>query len=69
MARSRISKEEALTFLLTYIVVEKSTAVQLDQFTLFSLTSLAEEASELINSEDGIIAHEVIEKLAHQFLD
>ena len=69
MARSKISKDEALSFLLTYIIVEQSTELQLDQFTLFNLTSIAQEASDKINSEDGIIAHEVIEEFAHQFMD
>ena len=69
MTRTKISKDEALSFLLTYIVVEQSTELQVDQFMLFNLNSLAQQASELINSEDGIIAHEVIEELAHQFLD
>ncbi len=69
MARSRISKDEALSFLLTYIVVEQSKDLQLDQITLFNLTSLAQEAADTINSKDGAIAHEVIEALAHQFLD
>jgi hypothetical protein len=69
MARTKISKDEALSFLLTYIVVEQSTELQVDQFMLFNLNSLAQQASDLINSEDGIIAHEVIEELAHQFLD
>jgi hypothetical protein len=69
MARTRITKDEALSFLLTYIVVEQSTELQVDQFTLFNLNSLAQQASEMINSEDGIIAHEIIEELAHQFLE
>ena len=68
MPRSKITKEEALTFLLTYIVIEQSTELQLDQLTLFNLTSIAEQAAVRINSEDGIIPHEVIEDIAQQFL-
>ncbi len=69
MARIRISKDEALSFLLTYIVVEQSTDLQIDQFTLFSLNSLAQQAADMINSEEGIIAHEIIEELANQLLE
>ena len=69
MARSRITKDEALSFLLTYIVVEQSIDLQLDQLTLFNLTSLAQQASDTINSKDGIIAHELMEELAQQYLD
>ena len=69
MARTRLTKDEALSFLLTYIVVEQSTELQVDQFTLFNLNSLAQQASDKINSEDGIIAHEIIEELANQLLE
>ena len=68
MHRSKITKEEALSFLLTCIVVENGQEITIDQITLFNLTSLAQNATELINTEEGVIPHEVIEALANEFL-
>lgn len=69
MARGKLSKEEALSFLLTYIVVERSIDLDLNQVALFQLTSLAQEAADTVNSQDGTIPHEVIESLAAPFID
>lgn len=69
MRSQRISKEEALSFLLTHIVVEKSHSFELTPATLFSLTTLAAEAESRINEEDGVIPHEVIEAIAARFLE
>ena len=69
MPSQRISREEALSFLLTYIVVERSHSFELNAATLFSLTSLAGEAESVINREEGVIPHEVIETMATQFLE
>lgn len=66
--KERISKEEALSFLLTYIVVERGQAITLDQLTLFNLTNLAKQAVHQISESDGIIPHEVIESLATEFI-
>ena len=61
--RTRISRDEALSFILTYIIVEKSTAFQLDQLSLFSLTNLASQAAQKLSDEEGLIPHEVIEEI------
>lgn len=66
--RNRLSREEALSFLLTHIVVERQHALTLDQTTLFTLMSLAAEAESRVNREEGLIPHEVIEEIAGQFL-
>lgn len=65
----RINKEQALSFLLTHIVVEKQCPLELTPQSLFALMTLAGEAEERVNQEEGIIAHEVIEELATGFID
>jgi Tol biopolymer transport system component len=67
--RTRISRDEALSFILTYIIVEKSTAFQLDQLSLFSLTNLASQAAQKLSDEAGLIPHEVIEEIVAPFLN
>jgi len=67
--KERISKEEALSFLLTYIVVEQSHHLVLDQLALFNLTNLALRAVDEMTGSEGIIPHEVIESLAKEYLD
>jgi len=68
MQKSKITKEETLSFLLTYLVVEKGQEMIIDQVTLFNLTNLAQQAADTINTEDGVIPHEVIEAIANEFL-
>ena len=67
--KERISKEEALSFLLTYIVVEQNHHLVLDQLALFNLTNLALKAVDEMTGSEGIIPHEVIESLAKEYLD
>lgn len=67
--RTRISRDEELSFILTYIIVEKSTAFQLDQLSLFSLTNLASQAAQKLSDEEGLIPHEVIEEIVAPFLN
>ena len=67
--KDRITKEEALSFMLTYIVVEQNHSVVLDQLALFNLTNLALRAVEETTDSEGIIPHEVIESLAKEYLE
>ncbi|MDA0979519.1 MAG: hypothetical protein O3B72_13245 [Proteobacteria bacterium] len=67
--KQRITKEQALSFLLTHIVVEQNRTLVLDQLALFNLSNLALEAVDQISGKEGIIPHEVIEALAVEFLD
>ncbi len=69
MTRSKISKEETLSFLLTCLVVEHSIELRVDELTLFNLTRLADEAATQINTTEGSIPHEVIETFARDFLE
>lgn len=63
---SRLSNQEALSFLLTHLVVERQISFEMNQMTLFKLLSLATEAEETVNDTDGAIPHEVVEQLAAQ---
>lgn len=66
--KERITKEEALNFLLTHIVVERGETLTLDPLGLFNLTNLAQQAAMEINASEGIIPHEVIESLAAEHM-
>ncbi len=67
-SKERITKAEALNFLLTYIVIEQGKSLHLDQLALFNLTNLAQRAVEQIEQTEDIIPHEVIESLAQEYL-
>ncbi len=67
MAKSRITPQEALSFLITHLVVEQSREITLDKVSLFRLTRLAQDAANKINAEEGLIPHEIIELVAAEF--
>jgi hypothetical protein len=69
MHKTQFTKDKALSFLLTYIIIEQSTALQLDQLMLFTLSNLAQQAADTINSGDDVVPHEAIEAIANNFLD
>ena len=69
MKKERLSTAEALSFLLTYIVVERGITLELNQLNLFSLSNLAERAVDEISNTEGVIPHELIEELAVEFLE
>tara|TARA_B100000686_G_scaffold207833_1_gene214761 strand:+ start:659 stop:877 length:219 start_codon:yes stop_codon:yes gene_type:complete len=64
----RISKEEALNFLLVHIIVDRGQTLNLDQIGLFQLTNIAQRAADSINKSEAVIPHEVIETLADEHL-
>lgn len=68
MRSRRLSKEEALSFLLTHIVVEKGHSFEMNPTTLFTIMTMAAEAESRINAEEGVIPHEVIEDIAADFV-
>ena len=68
MAKERISKADALSFLLTYLIVEQGKSLELDQLHLFRMNSLAQRAADEINATDGAIPHEIIESIAAEYL-
>lgn len=67
--KARISKEEALAFLLTYLIVDRQLVFELNQLSLFNLSNLAAEAELKLSKEEGLIPHELIETLAEQFIE
>lgn len=67
--KDRITREEALSFLLTYVVVEQNQTLVLDQLALFNLTNLALRAVDEMTDSEGVIPHEIIESLAKEYLD
>ena len=69
MMKERLSTPEALSFLLTFIVVERGITLELNQLNLFTLSNLAERAVDEISNTEGVIPHELIEELAVEFLE
>jgi hypothetical protein len=68
VARERTSKADALSFLLTYLIVEQGRSIEVDQLHLFRLNSLAQRAADEINATEGAIPHEIIEAVAAEYL-
>ena len=64
---ARINKEEALSFLLTHLVIERQLTIALDQLSLFELMNMAAKGAERINREQDVIPHEILQKLAENF--
>jgi hypothetical protein len=62
-----MTKPEALSFLLTHIVVELNHHFELNPVSLYQLMTLAGEAEDTINKTEGTIPHEVLEGLAVNF--
>lgn len=67
--RNRLSREEALSFLLTHLVVERQYSFEMNQASLFQIMNLAAEAESRLGEEEGLIPHEVIEQLATRFIE
>ena len=66
-SRSKFSKEDALSFLLTHIVIEQNNSFEMNQLNFFKLTQLAIEATAMIDQGEDLIPHEVIEEVALKF--
>jgi hypothetical protein len=64
---SRMTVQEALSYLLTNLVVERRLTIRLTPSSLFELMSLASEAADEINAGNGVIPHEIIEGYARRF--
>ena len=65
--KPKLSKGEALSFLLAHIVVERNCSFELNPKNLFKLNHMAAEAVALIEQKEDIIPHEVIENIALGF--
>lgn len=65
---AKISKEEALSFLLTHLIIEKNQTIKLDQLSLFELMNLAAQGADRINRKDGeVMPHEILQELVENF--
>lgn len=64
----RLSKADAVSFLLTHIVVEHNQVFEMDPLNLFRIMSLADQAVEQVAAQNDAIPHEVMEALAAPFL-
>lgn len=67
--KPRLSKEEALSFLLTHLVVERAYKFEMTPTILFRLNHMATESLDILAREEGAIPHEVIENIAQNFID
>ena len=66
--QERIKKTDALSFLLTYIIVDQGHVLSLDSLSLFKLTRIAEQATDEINASEDAVPHEIIESMANIYL-
>ncbi|MCB1646213.1 MAG: hypothetical protein KDI36_12205 [Pseudomonadales bacterium] len=67
--KERISREEAVSFLLTHIVVERGHTFEMNQLNLFHITNMATEAQQVLAREEEAIPHEVMEDIARRFIE
>ncbi len=63
-----MTRQEALYFLLTHIVVERQHYFELNPQSLFALMSIAGEAEDSLSDREGLIPHELLESLAADFI-
>ena len=69
MPRShRLTKADAVTFLLTYIVVENGKSFEMNALNLFHIMSMAATAVEQAHQQENSIPHEIIEEIAQPFI-
>jgi len=67
--QERLRKADALAFMLTYIVVEHGCAFEMNPSRLFEIMTMASTAVEQLEAEDDAIPHEIMETLAHAFIE
>jgi len=64
----RLTKADAIAFLLTYIVVEKGQNFEMSALNLFHIMSMADIAVEQAIQQENSIPYEIIEALAQPFI-
>ncbi|MFT7687755.1 MAG: hypothetical protein ACI9FB_003112 [Candidatus Azotimanducaceae bacterium] len=69
MARGTLTKEKALSFILTHIVVTKARPLSLTPHVLFELMTLASDVENTLEKDNDLIPHEVIESLTDTYID
>jgi len=68
MSKKQFSKNDAMAFLLTYIVVDQGQSLHLTPATLFSIMNLSQQAATTIQKNEHMIPHELVESIAAEFL-
>jgi hypothetical protein len=68
MPKKNLSKNDAMAFLLTYIIVDRAQSLNLTPALLFSVMNLSEQAVETIQQNEQMIPHELMASLAEEFL-
>lgn len=68
MSKTQFSKNDAITFLLTHIVVDQAQPLPLTPAQLLSIMNLSEQATTSIEQNEHIIPHELVESMAGGFL-
>ena len=54
---------------MTHIVVDKQHSFEMSPMNLFNLMNLAAEAESELQTQEGLIPHEVIEEIAKKFIE
>jgi len=68
MPPKKLSKYDAMAYLLTRIMVDRAQPLTLAPALLFSAMHLSEQAVETIQQHKQIIPHELMESLTEEFL-
>ncbi|MBT3425211.1 MAG: hypothetical protein HOL98_09940 [Gammaproteobacteria bacterium] len=68
MSKKKFSKNDAMAFLLTHIVVDQAQSLQLTPALLLSIMNLSEQAATTIQQNQHIIPHELVESMPGEFL-
>lgn len=65
----RLTKTDAIAFLLTHIVVERGKSFEMNALNLFHIMSMADIAVEQSIQQDDSIPHEIMEAIAQPFIE
>jgi len=68
MPHKKLSKYDAMAYLLTRIMVDRAQPLTLAPALLFSTMNLSEQAVETLQQHKQIIPHELMESLTEEFL-
>lgn len=64
----RLTKADAVTFLLTHIVIESEISFEMNALNLFHIMSMADTAVEQAIQQQSSIPHEIMEAIAKPFI-
>jgi hypothetical protein len=64
----RLTKADAIAFLLTHIVVERARSFEMNPLNLFHIMHMADTAVEQATQQESSIPHEIMEAIAKRFI-